>query len=254
MIDKAWAVSAARTALVVAVACAIPVLAPSAQVEQKPPMYTYVSKWTIPRAQWPELEKMLADTNKVLAGGGSLVGYGSNETLLHQSGGSTHTVWWSAMTMGALLNVLAELHKTSEPVLNVATNHWDGIYVSRFYHWRPGSAHGVYTQTTSYKLKADASRDAVDILSENIFVPLFEKLISDGTLIGYEVYVQAEHTEAPGSFGITFITAKAEGLDKANASIEDAFRANPLIGPAFDSEVDFAAHRDYLSRTEATYR
>jgi hypothetical protein len=253
MIDKVWSVLAGASALVMAAAWTTPASAQSVQVEEKPPMYTYVSNWAIPRAQWSELDKALADTNKVFAGG-SLVGYGADETLLHQAEGSTHAVWWSAMSMAALFNVLEELHKTSAPVLNRATKHWDGIYVSRFYNWHSGSSRGAYTQRTSFKLNAGAPDDAVQTLSKNIFVPLLEKLLSDGTLIEYAVDVQAEHTEAPGTFWITFITAKAGGLDKANALIGETFKANPLVGPAFVSDVDFTAHRDYLSRTEATYR
>jgi hypothetical protein len=253
MIDKAWSVFAGASALLMAAAWATPASAQSAKIEAKPPMYTYVSNWAIPRAQWSELDKTLADTNKVLAGS-SLVGYGVDENLLHQAEGSTHEVWWSGMSMAAVMNVLEELHKIPAPVLNKATKHWDGIYVSRFYNWHSGSAHGAYTQTTSYKLAATASDDAVQILSKDIFGPLFEKLVLDGTLIGYQVYVQAEHTEAPGTFWVALITAKAEGLDKVNALIGEVFDANPLIGPAFASEVDFPAHRDYLYRTEATFK
>jgi hypothetical protein len=253
MIGKVWDVFTGVSALAVAGAWATQALAQSAQVEPKPPMYTYVSNWAVPRAEWPELDKALADTNKVFAGG-SLVGYGTNATVLHQSEGSTHAVWWSAMSMAALFDVLENLHKTATPVLNRATKHWDDIYVSLFYNWHSGASHGAYSQTTSYKLKAGAPDNAVAMLSKNIFVPLLEKLLSDGTLIEYEVDVQAEHTEAPSTFWITFITAKAEGLDKANASIEETFTANPLVGPAFFSVVDFEAHRDYLFRTEATFR
>jgi hypothetical protein len=253
MIDKVWSVLAAASALVIAALWSTPASAQSAAVEEKPPMYTYISNWAIPRAQWSELDKALADTNKVLAGG-SLVGYGVDESVLHQAEGSTHAVWWSAMSMAAVFDVLEQLRKTSTPVLNKATKHWDGIYVSRFYNWRVGSSHGGYTQTTSFKLRVGAPDDAVQVLSKNIFVPLLEKLLSDGTLIEYEVDVQAEHAEAPGTFWITFITAKAEGLDKANASIAQTFNASPLVGPAFASDVDFAVHRDYLYRTEATYR
>ena len=253
MIDKAWSVLAGASAMVMAAAWSTAASAQSAEVEQKPPLYIYVSNWAIPRAQWSEFDKALADTNKVLAGS-SLVGYGADETLLHQAEGSTHAVWWSGMSMAAVLSVLDELHKTSAPVLNRATKHWDGIYVSRFYHWHSGASHGGYTQTTSYKLNAGAPDDAVEVLSKYIFVPLLEKLLSDGTLIEYQVYVQAEHVEAPGTFWISFITAKAEGLDKANASIGEIFRANPLVGPTFVLDVDFAAHRDYLYRTEATYK
>jgi hypothetical protein len=253
MTDKLWNVFVGVSALVMAAVWATPASAQSAEVERKPPMYTYVSNWTVPRAHWSELDKALAETSKTLAGG-SLVGYGTHETLLHQADGSTHAAWWSAMSMAALFDVLEELHKAPAPVLNSATKQWDGLYVSRFYNWHSGSSRGAYTQTTSYKLNASAPDDSVQVLSKNIFVPMLEKLLSDGTLIEYEVDVQAEHTEAPDTFWITFITAKADGLDKANAAIVETFNANPLVGPTFFSTVDFAAHRDYLYRTQATYR
>jgi hypothetical protein len=243
----------AIAALVIAAAWATPASAQSAKIEERPPMYTIVSSWVIPRAQGSEFEKALVDTNKAFAVS-SLVGYGADETLLHQTDGSTQRVWWSAMSMAAVLNVLEELHKSSAPVLSRVTKHWDGIYVSRFYNWHSGSSHGAFTQTTSFRLNAGAPGDAVEVLSKNIFVPLFEKLLSDGTLIEYEVDVEAEHTEAPDTFWISVITAKAEGLDKVNASIAETFNANPLVGPTFGSAVNFAVHRDYLYRTEATYR
>src|SRR5450432_2557208 len=231
MINNGWSVCASASALAMAAAWSTPASAQSAEVEERPPMYTYVCMWAIPRAQWSELDKMLVATSKMLAAG-SLVGYGADENLLHQPEGSTHEVWWSAMSMAAVFNMLEELGKTSTPVLSRATKHWDRIYVSRFYHWHPGSSRGAYTQTTSYKLNAGAPDDAIEVLSKYIFVPLLEKLLSDGTLIEYEVDVQAEHTEAPGTFWISFITAKADGLDKANAAIGETFKANPLVGPA----------------------
>ena len=231
--------------LIIAAAWATPTSAQSAKIEERPPMYTIVASW--------ELDKAFVDTNKAFAAS-ALIGYGTNETLLHQIDGSTHAMWWSAMSMAAVLNVLEEVHKTSAPLLNRATKHWDGIYVSRFYNWHPGSSHGAYTQATSFRLKAGAPDDAVAVLCKSIFVPLFEKLLADGTLIEYEVDVQAEHTEAPDTFWISVITAKAEGLDKVNAAIAETFNTNPLVGPTFGSAVDFAVHRDYLYRTEATYR
>jgi hypothetical protein len=220
----AWTVFAGASALVVALATPAPA--------QSAPMYTIVSSGAIPNAPTDS----------------GLIAYGTDETVLHQPDGSTHRVWWSAMSMAAVLNVLAEVHKTT------AAKHSDDIYVSRFYNRHPGSWHGAYTQATSFRLNAGAPADAVDLVSKNIFVPLFEKLLSDGTLIEYEVDVQAEHTEPPDTFWITVITAKAEGLDKVNAAIADTFDANPLVGPTFSSAVNFALHRDYLYRTEATYR
>jgi len=161
------------------------------------------------------------------------------------------------MSMAGLLNVLDQFYKSgsaTSTVLSSATKHWDSIYVSRYYNWHAGSWKDVYTRGSSYKLKADAPADAVDVLSKNLFVPLMEKLLADGTLHEYEVDIQAIHTEAPGTFYLFFITANAEGLDKVNAALRDAMKANPLGGLAFDSMVDFTPHRDELTRTNATYK
>ena len=161
------------------------------------------------------------------------------------------------MSMAGMLNALDEFYKsgtTTSPVLSSATKHWDNIYVSRFYNWHSGSWRGAYTHGSSYKLKAAAPNDAVEILSRNLIVPLLEKLLADGTLHEYEIDVQAIHTEAPDTFWIFYIPATAEGVDKVNAALGEAMKTNPLAGPAFGSMVDFTPHRDSLARTNATYK
>jgi hypothetical protein len=230
------------------------------EVKEKPRMYTYVSNWTIPRAKWGDMEKDNATNAKMLdrdLASGAIVGYGDDTNLVHTPEGSTHDNWWSAMSMAGLLSVLEEFYKSGAsvvPVLASATKHWDGVYVSRFYNWRAGSYKGGYTHVSSYKLKADAPDDAVEVLSKNLVVPLLEKLLADGTLVEYEVDEEAIHTESPGTFWIDYIAASSEGLDKTNAALRETLKASPLAGPAFGSMVDFAPHRDYLLRTSATYK
>jgi hypothetical protein len=126
--------------------------------------------------------------------------------------------------------------------------------VSHYYNWHAGSWKDVYTHGSSYKLKADAPDDAVATLSKNLFVPLLEKLLADGTIHEYEVDTEAIHTEAPGTFWIFYMAANAEALDKVNAALREALKANPLGGPAFASMVDSTPHRDDLLRTAATYK
>jgi len=53
---------------------------------------------------------------------------------------------------------------------------------------------------------------------------------------------------------VDVISPNADGLDKLNAALRDAAKANPLNGPALDSMVDLAAHRDSLSSTTVTYK
>jgi len=237
-----------------------PAGAQTSEGKEKLPMYSYVALWNIPRAQWAEMEKTDAADQKILDGAianGTIVGYGYDLNLVHQPDSPTHDDWWSAMSMAGLLNVLDQFYKAgnaTSSTLASATKHWDNIYVSRHYNWHPGSWKGAYTHGSSYKLKADAPDNAVEMLATNLVVPLMEKLLADGTIHEYEIDTEAIHTEAPGTFWIFYLAANAEGIDKVNAALRDTMKANPLGGPAFGSMVDFTAHRDYLARTNATYK
>jgi hypothetical protein len=230
------------------------------EVKEKPPMYSYVSNWSIPRPQWADMEKASGATQAILEKGlasGTLVAYGSDMTMVHEADGSTHDSWWSAMSMAGLLHVLAEIHKSgnaTSSVLSSATKHWDSIYVSRYYNWHSGTWKDVYTHGSSYKLKADAPDSALDQLSKNMIVPLLEKELADGTIHEYEIDTQAIHTESPSMFYIFYIAANAEGVDKVSAAIRERLKANPLSGPAFSSMTDSTAHRDELALTSATYK
>lgn len=257
---KLWRVFAGLGVLAMAATWAAPAQAQMSEVKEKPPMYTYVSDWNIPRAQWGEMQKNDAADQKILEkafANGAIVGYGDDMNLIHTADGPTHDNWWSSMSMAGLINVLEQFYQTgnaTSPVLATATKHWDSLYVSKYYNWHSGSWKGIYTHGGSYKLKADASNDALDTLSKNLFVPFFEKLLADGTIHEYEIDTEAIHTEAPGTFYLIYIAANAEALDKVNAALMGTMKSYPLGGPAFDSMVDFTPHRDQLVRTNATYK
>ncbi|MFZ3266429.1 MAG: hypothetical protein WA172_20675 [Terriglobales bacterium] len=258
---KMWEVSAAMLGmLAMATMWAAPANAQMSDSKEKPPMYSYVANWSIPRAQWSEMGKAGAANQSILEkaiADGSIVAYGNDEELIHQPDGATHDSWWSALSMAGVLNILDQFYKAgnaTSPVLASATKHWDNLYVSRHYNWHSGSWKGAYTHASTYKLKADAPDDAVNMLSRNLFVPFFEKLLADGAINEYEIDTQAIHTEAPGTFYVFYITPNAEGLDKVNAALREIMKASPLGGAAIGSMVDFTAHRDDLSRTSATYK
>ena len=257
---KVWKVFAGLCALGISAVWAGQAGAQTSEAKEKPALYTYVADWNIPRAQWADMEKSYAATQKLMdkaISDGTIVGYGSDVTLVHQGDGVTHDDWWSAMSMAGVLNVLDQLEKASDSATSVlasATNHFDNVYVSRFYNWHPGTTKDGYTYEASYRLKPDAPDDAVDTISKKLVVPLMEKLFADGTLREYEVDTQAIHTEAPGSFTIIYLAATAEGLDKVNAALDAAIKADPLGGVAFGSMVDISAHHDELGRSMATYK
>jgi hypothetical protein len=259
MKSRWWCVFAGLCALALAIGAA-PAKAQMSEAKEKPPMYSYVGFWHIPRAQWPQMAKEEATDRQVLdkaIADGTIVGYGHDTNMVHQADQDTHDEWWSAMSMANLLKVLEQFYASgsvTSPVLVSATKHWDSILVSRHYNWHSGSWKGAYTHGSYYKLKADAPPTTIELLSGNLFVPFFEKLLADGTIHEYEVDTEAIHTEAPGAFWIFYVAANGEALDKVNAALEQSLKESPLTGPAFVSLVDFSAHRDYLLRSNLTYK
>jgi hypothetical protein len=257
ILGRAIASACVATALAV---WAVPAAAQTTETKEKPRLYTYAAEWVIPRSRWDDMEKASTGNQKILdaaVANGTILGYGDDTTVVHQVEGPTHDNWWVATSMAGLLNVLDELHKSksaASPVLQSATKHWDNVYVSRFYGWHAGSVKGAYVHGAAYKLKADAPNNAVETLSKSLIVPLFEKLMADGTVSAYQVAEETIHTQDPSMFFIFFITPNAEGLDKLNAALGAALGANPLAGPAFGSMVDFALHRDSLARGDATLK
>jgi hypothetical protein len=239
---------------------AAPARAQMSEVKEKPRLFTYVAFWSLPRSQWADEQKLVESEKGMLdksVAGGNLVAYGDDTNLIHQPDGSTHDDWFSSMSMAGLLNVLDGIYKspiTTSPVEASSTRHADFILVSRFYNWRPGSWKDVYSYTSQYTFKDSAPDDAVDVLSKNLIVPILEKAFTDGVINEYEIDTEAVHTSSPGTFYITYITAGADGVDKVSAAIRAAMKASPMSAPAFDSMIDYHNHRDYLVRTNATYK
>ena len=258
MNKKNWRFLSGLCAIVMAGAWAAPAGAQSAEVKDKPRLYTYEAFWVVPRTKWTEFEKVNPGEQKVLEkalSGGVIVSYGTDSAVLHDADGATHDNWWQSMSMAGTLTVLDELEKSGPaPALNSATKHWDNMWVSKYYNWHPGSWQGAYGYAAIYPLKADAPDDAVDVLAKNLIVPLLEKMLADGTIVEYEIDEQAIHSDAPGSFVIDYIAPTAEGLDKVSAAIRGAGKTSPLSVQALGSMVDFGKHRDVLTRTTATYK
>ena len=236
----------------------LPLYAQSMEAKEKPALYSYQANWQMPRAKWTEFEKPSPANDKLLSqamDSGALVAYGADKLEVHSAEGPTHDSFWSAMSMAGVLNMLDSVSKgPPNPMLQNATKHWDGIYVSHFYNWKPGTYKGAYTHVAFYKLKDTAPTHAVESVSRDFIVPLMEKLLAEGSIVEYEIDQEAIHTESPAGFWVDYITQDASGLDKVNAVLSQAIKANTFAGPAFDAMVDSTVHRDYLSRSNVTYK
>lgn len=229
-------------------------------VQPKPPMYSYVANWQVPRAHWSEVPQAVSGTKSVMdkaVADGTLIGYGSDENVVHTADGETHDQWWSSMSMAGILKAREQLFTAgapTAPALDAATKHWDMIYISHYYNWHPGAYKNAYTEASTYQLRSDAPADAVEVLARNVVVPVLEKLLADGTLVEYEIDELEIHTEAPGTFTIVSLCAGADGIDKLDAAIAAAIKDQPLLIPAWNSMTKNSGQRDELLASEGTYK
>jgi hypothetical protein len=259
MNKKVWSAFAGLCGLAALALPGITAGAHAQEVKPKPPMYSWVANWQVPRANWPDMDKAFQPVNDVLSqalADGIVVGYGKDVNLVHQPDAETHDFWWSTTSLANAMKALDRIHAASDPaspVLN-ASKHWDNLYVSRYYNWKSGSYKGAYTHVGVYKLKADAPDDAIENLAQHMIVPMLEKLLADGTIIEYEIDTMAVHTEAPGMFAIVYITPTPEGLDTVLAAVRDHVKDHPLMGQAFGSETEDNGHRDELAKSDGVYK
>ena len=239
---------------------AIPSGAQATEVKEKPAMYSYVANWTIPAEHWGDVAKINAFDNTIFQAAlsdGTLVGYGNDVNMVHTPDGESHDTWWSATSLAGLLKVLDKLRgvdPSNSPHSLNPTKHWDLVLVGHYYNWKPGAYTGAYVNVAMYQLKPNADDDAVSTLSKSVVVPMLEKLLADGTILEYEVDTEAIHTDAPGLVAIVYDTPQPEGVDTVRAAIRDSQKNNPLIGPSFDSWIDYSQHRDELLKGNGAYK
>jgi hypothetical protein len=225
---------------------------------KKPPMYTYYSTWTFPRAKWGDVEKQ--GRNKTIDqafAAGKLIGYGSDETVVHSDDGQTHDSWFSAMSIRGLLNTLSDLMQggtTKTNLFDSATKHSDMLLVSRYYNWKAGNYAGAYTRSATYKVKDSAPDDAIDTIAKNCMVPFLEKELAAGKIIEYELDEQALHTDSPAVFYLDWTTPTADGQDQVLKDLNESHKSTPLCGPTIESWLNYEVHRDLFVRGEVVYK
>ncbi|MFL6351132.1 MAG: hypothetical protein ACJ74Z_04670 [Bryobacteraceae bacterium] len=219
----------------------------------KPPIYTYISEWAVPRAQWAEMVKLDEQDKPLmdkLVSDGTLTGYGAYSNLIHQEGEPTHGTWLTATSEGNLLKALeavfAQPGATTSPV-QAASKHWDYMLVGRVYNRRAGKSDGGYLAGDQWDVKPGEMR-AYNDLVKGALVPVFEKLFADGTVTSYGMDTEDFHTQKLGRVTFYFTTADASAFDKASKAFDEAFDKSPALGSALQSMVDRQGHRDFLDR------
>jgi hypothetical protein len=219
----------------------------------KPPVYTYLSEWSVPRAQWADMVKVDEQDRPLmdkLVADGTLTGYGAFTNLLHQEGEPTHGTWFTATSEGNLLKALEAVYAqpgtTTAPVQG-ASKHWDYMLVGRVYNQRSGKSEGGYLAGDQWDVKPGEMR-AYNDLVKSALVPVFEKLLADGVVTSYGMETEDFHNQKLGRVTFYFTTPDTSAFDKASKALDGAFDSSPALGSALQSMVDREGHHDFLAR------
>src|SRR5712675_2494617 len=131
--------------LIVVAAMLVPTALP--QMEPAPTVYTFVSQFQIPRAQWAsyseDSEKSIIPILEKLAADGTILSWSTFEQVIHTTDGYTHGAAWSSNSIAGLMKVLDEIRKNGpRPGQIAATKNEDFLMQTSMY--RVGSGTPAY--------------------------------------------------------------------------------------------------------------
>ena len=191
------------------------------QMEPTPVVYTYVSSFQVPRANWaaysedtektfvPVVEKMTAD--------GTILSWSTFETVVHTPDGYTHGAAWSSTSIAGLMKVLDEIRKNGpRPGQISSTRHEDLLMQTTTYH--AGTGTPAYLRVVCSNAKADKPGEFTATLKK-LLVPTFEEQLKKGAATYYGVDEQYVNTAPQSTRCVVIDYPNAESMDKWAAAI-----------------------------------
>ena len=221
------------------------------QMEPTPTVYTYVSQFQIPRANWaaysedtekafvPVAEKSLAD--------GSILAWSTFEHVIHTPDGYTHGAAWSSTTISGLMKVLDEIRKSGpRPAQIAATKHEDLLMQTSMYHVGTGTP--AYVRVVCSMAKADKPGEFAATLKK-LLVPTFEEQLKKGVATYYSIDEQYVNTAPPSLRCVVIDYPNAESMDKWAAAISTTMsKWSPAERAEFFGSTVPDSRRDILAR------
>jgi hypothetical protein len=220
------------------------------QMEPTPTVYTFVSQFQVPRANWAgyseDSEKTVVPILEKLTADGTIGGWSIFETIVHTPEGYTHGAAWSSTSISGLMKVLDEIRKGGpRPGQIAATKHEDLLMQTSMYN--AGSGTPAYLRVVCSNAKADKPETFTSTLKK-LLVPTFEEQLKKGAATSYAVDQQYVNTGAQSLRCVVVTYPNAEGMDKWAAAINatmskwtPAERAEFLGASVLDSRRDFMA-------------
>jgi len=241
-----------RIAGLLVIALAV-MLVPAAlpQMEPTPTVYTFVSQFQVPRANWAgyseDTEKTVVPILEKLTADGTILSWSTFEQLVHTPDGYTHGAAWSSTSIAGLTKVLDEVRKGGpRPGQIAATKHEDYLMQTSMY--RAGSGTPAYLRVVCSNAKADKPEGYAATLKK-LLVPTFEEQIKKGVATYYGVDEQYVNTSAQSTRCVVITFPNAEGMDKWAAAIKTTMdKWSPAERAEFAGATVLDSRRDIMAR------
>jgi len=221
------------------------------QMEPTPVVYTYVSQFQVPRANWAayaeDTEKTVVPIVEKLTADGTILSWSTFEQAIHTPDGYTHGAAWSSTSISGLMKVLDEVRKSGpRPGQIAATKHEDYLMQTSMY--RVGSGTPAYLRVVCSNAKADKPGDYAATLKK-LLVPTFEEQVKKGVATYYGVDEQYVNTSAPSMRCVVITYPNAEGMDKWAAAISATMsKWSPAERAEFAGSTVLDSRRDIMAR------
>ena len=224
------------------------------QMEQgQPVVYTYVSQFQVPRANWAQYsenaEKTFVPLAEKMVADGTILSYSTFETVVHTPEGYTHGAAWSSNSLAGLTKVLDELRKGGpQPGQIAATKHEDLLLQTSMYAMGSGGGAPAYLRVVCQNAKPDKPEAYTAALKKYLW-PMFDDQIKKGVASYVGLDSQYVNNEAPSLRCLVVTYPNAENMDKWAAAV------NATLGKmsAADREAFFGttvadSRRDFMAR------
>lgn len=247
-----------RIAGVVAVAVMAAIaLAPTALSQmdqgQQPVVYTFVSQFQVPRANWAQYsentEKTFVPIAEKLVADGTLLSYSTFETIVHTPEGYTHGAAWSSSTIAGLMKVLDEVRKVGpQPGQIAATKHEDYLMQTTMYAMGTGGGAPAYLRVVCANAKPEKPEAYAAAIKKYLW-PTFEDQLKKGVVNYVGIDQQYVNNSAPSWRCVVVNYPNAEAMDKWAAAVNAAFaKMSAADRDALFGSTVTDSRRDFMAR------
>lgn len=218
----------------------------------QPVVYTFVSQFQVPRANWTQYaentEKSFVPIADKQLAEGNILSYSTFENLVHTPDGYTHGAAWSSTSIAGLMKVLDELRKAGpQPVQIAATKHEDYLMQTTMYQ-AGGTGAAAYLRVVCQNAKPDKPEEYTAAVKKYLW-PMVEDQFKKGVVSYVGMDSQYVNVMAPSTRCLVINFPNAESVDKWATAVNANFaKMTPTDREAFFGSTVADSRRDMMAR------